>query len=189
LSAKQVANFVPFTELKLVQQRLAAKKDKTDQEWLDYVVSSLYTLNPPVRADYGEMNVFSRRNAARTGNELIWKEKNPVFLFRDYKTKSTYGPIEIGLTEPLIAVIKQWFEHLGGVPAHLLNAAYDRNALLGVISNAFKSTGKQIGVNLLRHAYIKHHFPGLVSIRAKEQLAKAMMHSREKQEHYNSLNV
>ena len=189
LSAKQVANFVPFTELKLVQQRLAAKKDKTDQEWLDYVVSSLYTLNPPVRADYGEMNVFSRRNAARTGNELIWKETNPVFLFRDYKTKSTYGPIEIGLTEPLIAVIKQWFEHLGGVPTHLLNAAYDTNALLGVISNAFKSTGKQIGVNLLRHAYIKHHFPGLVSIRAKEQLAKAMMHSREKQEHYNSLNV
>ena len=53
----------------------------------------------------------------------------------------------------------------------------------------FHTTRKTIGINLLRHAYIKHHYPELTTIKQKEDLARMMLHSKDKQEAYNSQNV
>ena len=191
LSEKQVSNFVPYEELLAVQQRLAAKEDKTDREWKNYVVASLYTLTPPVRADYGAVEIYKKASASRKGNELIWGQKGGArFIFRDYKTSKTYGEQPINVPPALHAVIEQWFGHLGRVPPYLLGfRALTPNDLLGEITDAFRSTKKSIGVNLLRHAYIKHHFPGLTTIKQKDELARVMLHSKEKQEQYNSQNV
>ena len=191
LSEKQVSNFVPYEELLAVQQRLAAKEDKTDREWKNYVVASLYTLTPPVRADYGAVEIYKKASASRKGNELIWGQKGGArFIFRDYKTSKTYGEQPINVPPALHAVIEQWFGHLGRVPPYLLGfRALTPNDLLGEITDAFRSTKKTIGVNLLRHAYIKHHFPGLTTIKQKDELARVMLHSKEKQEQYNSQNV
>ena len=191
LSEKQVSNFVPYEELLAVQQRLAAKEDKTDRVWKNYVVASLYTLTPPVRADYGAVEIYKKASASRKGNELIWGQKGGArFIFRDYKTSKTYGAVAINVPPALHAVIEQWFGHLGRVPPYLLGfRALTPNDLLGEITDAFRSTKKSIGVNLLRHAYIKHHFPGLTTIKQKDELARVMLHSKEKQEQYNSQNV
>ena len=186
LSEKQVSNFVPYEELLAVQQRLAAKEDKTDREWKNYVVASLYTLTPPVRADYGAVEIYKKASASRKGNELIWGQKGGArFIFRDYKTSKTYGEQPINVPPALHAVIEQWFGHLGRVPPYLLGfRALTPNDLLGEITDAFRSTKKSI-----RHAYIKHHFPGLTTIKQKDELARVMLHSKEKQEQYNSQNV
>ena len=190
LSEKQTSNFVPYDELLAVQHRLAAKEDKTDRDWKNLLVASLYTLNPPIRADYGSVQVFNKRRQGRTGNELIWGQKDGAyFVMRDYKTKGTYGSVEIRVSPELHAVIDAWFAHVGKIPKFLLGRAITSNDLLGEIQDAFRSTKKVIGVNLLRHAYIKHRFPGLTTIKQKEELAMMMLHSKEKQEQYNSQNV
>jgi hypothetical protein len=190
LSEKQTSNFVPYDELLAVQHRLAAKEDKTDRDWKNLLVASLYTLNPPVRADYGSVRVFNKRRQGRTGNELIWGQKDGAyFVMRDYKTKGTYGSVEIRVSPELAAVIDEWFTHVGKIPKFLLGRAITSNDLLGEIQDAFRSTKKVIGVNLLRHAYIKDRFPGLTTIKQKEELAMMMLHSKEKQEQYNSQNV
>lgn len=190
LTSKQVSNFVPFTELLAVQQRLAAKEDKTDADWKDYLIASLYTLQPPVRADYGSVRVVGKRSSKREGNELLWGLKSgDSFVFRDYKTKGTYGIVEVRVSPALHAIIEEWFAHLGKTPGTLLGRSITSNDLLGLIQHAFRSTKKTIGINLLRHAYIKHHFPGLTSIKQKEELAMKMLHSKDKQEEYNSQNV
>lgn len=190
LTEKQVSNFVPYADLLAVQQRLAAKEDKTDKDWVDYVVASLYTLQPPVRADYGEVRIVKKRNATRTGNELVWGlKKGDYFVFRDYKTKGTYGTVEVRVSPALRDVITAWFLHLGKTPSTLLGRVVTPNDLLGLVNHAFRSTKKVIGINLLRHAYIKHHFPQLTTIKQKEELALKMLHSKDKQEEYNSQNV
>jgi hypothetical protein len=190
LTPAQVENFVPYPELLAVQQRLAAKEDKTDKEWKDYLVASLYTLQPPVRADYGAVQVVGKRMASREGNQLVWGQKRGAyFIFKEYKTKSTYGVVEVRVSPALHAVIADWFTHLGKRPKWLLGRSITPNDLLAEIHHAFRSTRKDIGINLLRHAYIKHHFPGLTTIKQKEELAKMMLHSKDKQEQYNSQNV
>jgi hypothetical protein len=190
LSEKQVENFVPYEKLLEVQKRLADKENKTEKEWKNFIVASLYTLQPPVRADYGEVKVYKKRNPSRTGNELIFgQKKGAYFVFRNYKTAKTYGNVEVKVSAPLLRAIEEWFAHLGKVPKHLLGRPITDGDLLLEIQSAFHTTQKKIGINLLRHAYIKHHYPGLVSIKQKEDLAAMMLHSKEKQEQYNSQNV
>jgi len=191
LSEKQVSNFVPYERLLAAQKKLADKEDKTEVDWKDYLITSLYTLQPPVRADYANMRVMKTRGK-REGNELIWGQKGGAyFVFRDYKTAKTYGNVEVRVSPELHKVLDEYFQHLGKLPTHLLTGiAKDPASLLVAIGSAFfKKTQKHIGINLLRHAYIKHHYPLLESIAKKDTLAKMMLHSREKQEHYNSQNV
>jgi len=190
LTEKQVSNFVPYADLLKVQERLGAKEDKSDKEWRDYLIASLYTLQPPVRADYGSVQVVGKRSATREGNQLVVGQKTgSYFIWKDYKTKGDYGTVEVRVSDALSSVIASWFEHLGKRPKYLLGRAIDSNDLLGEIQHAFRSTGKTIGINLLRHAYIKHHFPALTTIAQKDKLARDMLHSRQKQEEYNSQNV
>jgi hypothetical protein len=190
LTEKQVENYVPYEKLVEVQ-KYWADKDKTDSQWKKYVIASLYTLNAPVRADYGEVRVYGREDSRRTtGNELIWRNKKPVFIFREYKTKSRYGAVTIPLSKGLTAVIGEWFAHLGEVPKYLLDDKLTPNALLGHIEDAFVSTGKKVGVDMLRHSYIQHHLPPIATNTEKrKELAGRMLHSMERQQAYYSQNV
>jgi len=190
LTEKQVENYVPYTKLREVQQYYADLPDKTDNQWMKYLLSSLYTLNAPVRADYGDMKVFGRRDARRTtGNELVWTDK-PAFIFRDYKTSATYGTVEIPVSKELRVVIADWFKHLGDVPKYLLGAAVTPGKLSTELANAFGRTGKFVGVNLLRHAYIQHHLPPIATnTKKREELAGRMLHSVDRQQAYFSQNV
>lgn len=191
LTEKQVSNYVPYEKLLAIQKKFAEKEDKTDREWKNYVVASLYTLQPPVRADYGEMTVAKKRNKNRTGNELIWKQKaGTFFLFREYKTKGTYGEIQIRVAPALVDVLEQWFAHLGKIPHYLLGKSITPNDLLGEIKDAYRHTKKDVGVNILRHSYIQHHLPEIAThIKKRETLAAQMLHSVERQQTYFSQNV
>jgi len=186
LSERQKPNFVPFPELMEVQQRLAAKQDKSDADWKDYLIASLYTLQPPVRADYGQVEIFGKRSLSRTGNELIWgqKSKPPYFVFRVYKTAKTYGAVEVKVSPAMAGVITDWFAHLGSTPKYLLGRAVEPADLLPLIKHAFRSTKKDIGVNLLRHAYITEFMKTPRTIKEREELAMKMLHDKETQEKY-----
>jgi hypothetical protein len=187
LSERQKPNFVPFPELMAVQERLAAKEEKSDTDWKDYLIASLYTLQPPVRADYGQVEVFGKRSLDRKGNELIWgqKSKPPYFVFRVYKTAKTYGAVEVKVAPALAKVITEWFAHLGDKPPkYLLGRAVEPADLLPMISHAFRSTKKEIGVNLLRHAYITEFMKTPRTIKEREELAMKMLHDKETQEKY-----
>ena len=186
LSERQKPNFVPFPELAAVQRRLRDKQDKTDADFKDYLIASLYTLQPPVRADYGQVEIFAKRSLSRTGNELIWgqKSKPPYFVFRVYKTAKTYGTVEIKVSPAMAGVITDWFAHLGSTPKYLLGRAVEPADLLPLIKHAFRSTKKDIGVNLLRHAYITEFMKTPRTIKEREELAMKMLHDKETQEKY-----
>lgn len=189
LKPKLLAKFVPFEKLMEAQKKLADNKDKTEKEWVDYVVASLYTLNPPIRNDYGDMKVSSRRSLTRTGNQLIWK-KQPVIIMQEYKTDGKNGAVELPVSKDLQEVISLWFSHLGGRPPNLLGAKYSDTQSLKLIASAFGTTGKFIGIDNLRHAYIQHHLPAIATNTEKRRiLADRMLHSVATQQNYYSQNV
>lgn len=187
LTDKQQQNFVKWEELVAVQKQLA-EQEKTLAQWKQYLVVSLYTLTAPVRADYGAMEVHTRRDKTRTENELIWNSK-PTFIFRKYKTAKGYGEVEFPVPKPLAEIIRQWFSVLGGVPTYLLgDAEMTPNAFAIYVARTFKAyTGKEVGVSLIRHAYITHVYPSLRSLAKKQELARKMLHSTDRQERYISL--
>jgi hypothetical protein len=189
LKPKLLEKFVSYDKLMEAQKKLAGNEDKTEKQWVDYVVASLYTLNPPIRNDFGDMKVFKRRDTRRKGNELIWS-KSPVIIMRDYKTNGSHGAVELPVSKPLQKVITEWFSHLGVLPSYVLGTKYNDTASLKLIASAFGTTGKFVGVDNLRHAYIQHHLPDIATNTEKRRnLADRMLHSVATQQNYFSQNI
>jgi len=189
LKPKLLEKFVSYDKLMEAQKKLADNKEKTEKQWVDYVVSSLYTLNPPIRNDFGDMKVFKRRDTRRKGNELIWN-KNPVIIMREYKTNGTHGAVELPISKPLQKVIAEWFSHLGVLPSYVLGTKYNDTASLKLIASAFGTTRKFVGIDNLRHAYIQHHLPEIATNTEKRRnLADRMLHSVATQQNYFSQNI
>jgi hypothetical protein len=189
LKPKLLEKFVPYDKLMEVQKKLADNTEKTEKQWVDYVVSSLYTLNPPIRNDFGDMKVFKRRDTRRKGNELIWS-KSPVIIMREYKTNGTHGAVELPVSKPLQKVIAEWFSHLGVLPSYVLGTKYNDTASLKLIASAFGTSGKFVGIDNLRHAYIQHHLPEIATNTEKRRnLADRMLHSVATQQNYFSQNI
>jgi hypothetical protein len=176
LSTKQEKKYIDYTKLVATQKALKGVKGFER----DYLVASLYILQMPVRADYGDMQVFKSYNKKRTGNEFIFKKK-PEFIFREYKTAKTYGEVRIPVSPAMASVITDYFKHLGHTPKYLLgDEPITPSGFAGAVERVFG-----VGVSLIRHAFITHVFPSLKTIAEKQIVATRMLHSRELQEKYN----
>lgn len=200
LSTKQVNDFVDHQVMDGLVVELINKEGKTEEEWQDLMLLALYTLNAPVRADYGSMKIHARAQVPSTkeknrykGNFMIWRKDNPVFVFQDYKTSATYGRVTIPLRRRLINVMRDYLGHFE-TPQTELFPGWDGARLSAEVINATRrrladGSGRAPGISLLRHAYIVHYWKDLETIADKEELAGRMMHSRDQQEKYRSLNV
>jgi hypothetical protein len=188
LTPEQDANYLSWKDITAVQKQLASKKDKTNTEWLEYLVVSLYTLTSPVRADYGVMKIV-KSGKDKSKFNLFVNIKKPYFIFRDYKTAERYGQVKVLAPKPLVKVITEWFEYINQIPEYLLGNTYNPIVLSNFIRRTFKKyTDKSVGINLIRHAYITEYFPTLKTIKDKKEVARRMMHSKNTQELYNLPN-
>ena len=153
LAPEQMANYLPWKKILKVQSRLKSIENKTNLEWFEYIVVSLYTLISPVHAEYSEMLVKKHyRDAKRTAKKNVFVQiEKPYFVFTDYKT---YEKVKISVPKPLVEVITQWFEYLGYVPEYLLGNKYNPVVLSNFIRDTFmKYTDKNIGITLLKYSY------------------------------------
>jgi hypothetical protein len=182
LTDKQVEQYVPYKTLLKTYKELPMGVEK--------VLAGLYTLTPPLRNNFGDMRVVNHVGSRVKGNLLAITQKKAVFVMRDYKTSGVYGDVRIPLEQKAFALIRDWFKHLGGQPEFLLGKEMSQTVVANTIESAFKSTGKKVGINILRHAYIKEHLPALENSYTKRQaLADKMLHSVDRQLKYYSQNV
>lgn len=151
-------------------------------------IAGLYVYQAPVRADYGDMLVSNNKSAGDdVGNELVMRgREDSYFMFRDYKTASTYGNVEIILEPEMWDLFGgEWFKKAYG-GEHIFAGKTSKQFSQMVLDTFEEILGvKGFGVSMLRHSYIMYMFPKLKSIRQKEELAKSMLHSRLTQETYN----
>jgi len=186
LTIRQEANFMPWKDLLAIQADYASKVRLDDfQDLRDFLIISLYTLNDPVRADYGDMKVYPwKAPKDATGNYLVWGTRVRKFVFNDYKTSSKMGKVEIPVSAPLQKVIIQWFG-LNHNMEWLMGEEKSANWLTCKVRDIMKRlTGKEVGINIFRHARITDHLGGQKSIASKKPLAMNMLHSMAVQEKY-----
>ena len=190
LTDAQKANFVTWEDIQANQKAWASEVDWAGDisTIRDFVIMSLYTLNDPVRADYGRMRVAYHKPIPvdSEDNWLVWgkTKKSRVFVFNDYKTSAVYGKVKIPVSLPLQEVLEKWFAV--DIPHDfILSGTYTPNALvkrLRVITE--RRLGKKVGINIFRHSRVTHELEGQKTILEKKPLAMNMLHSTATQEKY-----
>ena len=199
-SKKEEKNWTSMASLVKIRNNIKAglseslKKDKlTSSEFFrlqEYVVASLYTMQPPPRNDtsfvivpeskYNKLNDENLKD-----NYLVIKTRNKKFFsYGEYKTAKTYGIKKFDVNPELNSVINLWlkFNKTGYL---LLNNRMKRissNSITKLLNRVFAATGKQIGSTMIRHIYLTERYKPESLEKAKD--SDAMMHSIAQQSTY-----
>ena len=159
-------------------------------EFQDQLILSLYTLQAPVRLDYGDMRVVATEPEKPSGNYLVALPE-PYFLFTEYKTAVKYGAVRIKVSPPLLKVIKEWrdllpdndFLLVGPKGAPLGEIALGRR----IIDLFTRMTGKAVGISMLRQSFVSHSRKAEAPLATQTALADSMMHSNSMSQLYRRL--
>ena len=197
---KQAKNWVSMAELTDIVDSLHADiisknlyqlahwdKQQTDL-FQKYLVGSLYTKLPPVRLDYANMKIISKKEYDKLKDKkdnylVIDNMKKKQFVFNDYKTFSKYGSKIIIVPDEINAILNVWLFHnkTGFLLLDNNNKLMSRVTLSRYLNKIFSPTGKQISVTMLRHIFLSNEFPAQYAKMAS--LADQMGHSVATQQH------
>jgi len=175
-------------------------KDKLTPKEFDmiqkYVAGFLYIgdpENPPMRGDFHDMKIICEKGYSELSEEELKKNyvvkvnaRKKFFSLGDYKTSGKYGLKKIAIGRDLNNVLNKWFKIVDKYGYILVNnrkKPMTANGLSKFMNRVFENTGKKIGLNLIRHIYITHHFPP--QLEKKQEIASKMMHSTNEQSLYS----
>ena len=187
-----------YDNLKKLGYKVASAPEKPNFELVKkYLVSALYTYNPPRRLEYAEMERITHNNYIKLNRDIreannyivsVNKRKKKYFSFSKVKSKDPNEPVIIvNIGKELNEAINIWYHITPGVPSFLVNSELEpmsKNTLSKFLTyKVFKATGKQLSTNMLRHIYLSTVYAGDKGITFKEELAKKMNHSVHTMEH------
>ena len=198
-SDSQNKNWVSLKELKKVhnfykneiKEKNILEKETLNNKQFDlvqkYVVSGLYTLQPPIRLDYGRMKIIKDRKDDNEKDNflLVLSRNNKEFIFNDFKNKKSIGTQKFKLNTPLNTLINIWLKY-NKSENFLVNSKKElmsENTLSKYIVKVFDPSGKHITLNLLRHIFISENVD-LEKIKKEKETAEKMMHSSDMQKDY-----
>ena len=156
------------------------------------LVAALYTLQPPVRLDYFDMQIVDKKFKRDDSKNylVVYNRDKKVFVFGEYKTKTTFGIVEIPVAKPLNNVINKFLK-LNQDRKYLLEGAsgvpLTRNALGKTITRVFEPSGKKITLNQIRHI-VASESVDIKAIDEAKTLAGNMLHSSGQQMEYAKLD-
>ncbi len=207
-SETQNKNWVPLPDLQkelnrqgkeITRLRLWTKEKLTPKEFdqiQKYVAGFLYIgdpENPPMRADFHDMQIICIKDYEKLTEEELKKNyivkvnaRKKFFSLGDYKTSGKYGLKKIQVSKAVNNLLNKWFKIVNDHGYILVNnrkGPMSANGLSKFINRVFEKTGKKIGINGLRHAYITHHFPP--QLKEKQEVADKMGHSVREQSLYS----
>lgn len=169
---RQEKHQVEWTEIGKVRDKLPMGSAK--------MLLAMYTLINPERADYFSCKLYrdGTPSADYKGNYILVKEQRLVL--QDYKTKKTYGQIEIPLPEDLMVILKAYLES-GIVKDYLfeneLGNPFTRQGFSTWANRKLKTAfSRPTTLTAIRHAFasqIDFNRP----IKELNEIAKSMGHS------------
>lgn len=203
-SERQSENWVSLDKLnkilKQIRNELNSKgifeKDTLTNKQFDllqqWVVGSLYLLQPPLRNDY-IMKVISKKEYDDLTEEEKKKQnylvnispKKKMFSIGEYKTAGLYGTKTFPVSRKLNSVLNIWlkFNKTGNLLVNSKKEPITPNSLTKLLNKTFEDTGKKISSTMIRHIYISEKFPP--QLEEKQQIANQMGHSVKQQELYS----
>jgi hypothetical protein len=156
---------------------------------LDYVILSLYTLQPPRRNEFYNMKIVNTLDKIKDDeNYLLWGAKKKMFIFQDYKTAKKYGKEIVPINKDLQDVISLYLKNrkhiaLEGNDYFLVkygNLEFEHsNDITRTLNRILK---KNVGASMLRHIYLSEKYGKIIQEMEKD--ASMMAHSTEMQKEY-----
>jgi hypothetical protein len=173
---KQEDNFVSWDNIMDFRKQYYDEMSVTERMLL-----SLYTLIPPVRADYTPMKIVKTKpKKFEDGTNYLVFNARPYFIFHAYKTHYKYGDKVIKIPPPLKREIAKYLIAMPG-QTYLFEAngeAWTAARLAVEVRKIFqKYHSMDTGINMLRHAYDTKFYEGHKSLAEMNKLSSAMMHS------------
>ena len=181
-------------ELDLKNSLKKSELSKKEMDLLQkYVVGNLYigdSSNPPLRLDYGNMDIITKKEYNKLSEEQKTKKnylvigKNKQFSIGEYKTSKSYGTKMIPVGSKLNKILNIWLRYNKG-HSLLVNSngkSMNSNALTKYLIKTFAPTGKQVSASLLRHIYLTEELKPVQDI--KEKISENMLHSVSQQSDY-----
>jgi len=186
---KQEEKFVKWEDI--LDFRDQYKAQLTEEE---YFLLCLYTMMPPVRADFTPMKIVPKKpRVLEDGmNYIIVRPKSIDLLFHSYKTHSVYGDLLRKMPKPLERVTRQWlethpdqtylFQDEKGQP-------WQAQRLGATVRRPFQRIhGMDTGISMLRHAYASHMYAGMPALKDLRKISESMMHSVTTSQTYRFLD-
>jgi hypothetical protein len=192
LSEKEAANYIEWATIQGVYGRLVNHVGSRPKgeigEWQDFVIVALYVLQPPIRADYGNMRVFLELSEVPTNfrdNYFVLYPDAKFVLWR-YKNAGRGGVAakadEHAVEGELLEVLEEWLCK-NKTPWLLISRIgsgwrpMTENALSSRVRSIFRKwTGRAASINTLRHAYVSFLREGGAGANEKRTAAQQMMH-------------
>lgn len=194
LTEKEEKTFIDWDTILETRNKMEESLDITKySDFMDFVIISLYTYNPPTRADYANMKVFIFDEDVPSDykdNYCVIDSDNPRFVFWKYKTATGKEPAINEMPDKLVDILFKWLEinpseYLLSSKKGYIYTPMTENTLCMRIKNIFKRwTGKAASINTLRHAFISYNSRNDQIIREKEENARKMMHSSSMADKY-----
>ena len=206
MNEKESKNYIPWTDI----------VKYNDPEWTDEgkLLFKLYTAIPPRRIkDYSLMKYVKGKSVPvvkemdKDCNYIVLNNnKNPIALvFNNYKTKKVYGQFIVDLTLPdgkphfryseIKKAIKQAYKSTNARSGELVfpsaNGRIIRDFTRTWLYYLFRGTGKQIGVNDLRHSFLTylHRANSEMSDNTIRKFASYMGHSSQMSRSYRRIDA
>lgn len=199
-SQTEEENWIPYSKVQQLQKRYKEITSKFDfsanftyhqkQQYQKYLVLSLYTYIPPLRGEeYTNAIIVSVSSPklydclTKATKKNIMDIKHHKFVSAFYKTSSTYGTRIIDVPNPLVKIVRTWFQITGNQNLLLnlqTNQPFTQQAFTAFLNRIFEPN--RISTSMLRKIYISNKLKTLRDPAKRKKLAHIMGHSLETQE-------
>ena len=165
---------------KLTLQNLVNKRDNNDIDIINRLLLAIYTIIPPVRADYYATHIIKDGEIPETDNYIILKNKYAELVIRKYKTSRKHGEIRHPrLPDELYNLIVKSLEKYPRKYLFEKNGKpYTPNGFCKWSSTTLeKLFNVEITLTMIRHIYISSLDLSKMTVEEKKNIGKLMGHT------------
>jgi len=173
---------------KLTFQDIVKKRDELEKGSISKLLLAFYTYLPPVRADYGSVEIVHAEEETTSPNYIrILDESHAICILTEFKTAKRYKKIENTLPEPLLqqlqtSLLKQPRTHLF---VNQNDKPFTRNAFTvwtkRILSKLFNT---QLTLVIVRHLFLSSLNYDSLTVEEIVELGNKMGHSIQMQRGY-----
>ena len=172
-----------WTTMEVLYMALQEMPTDTPMEKKRRLIAALYTLQPPARNNYGEMELIEQGEPLEEDvNYLIMKDEKPYeFFFQDFKNVKSRGFVTVPLDKDMFTELEAYLN--GRTTGYLFDGSLSKTQVSSYLAIAFKPTGKKITINLIRHI-VASNAVDITKREMQSTLAAGMMHGSATQVTY-----
>lgn len=181
LSDRQKKNYIAWADVMQVRDELMKLKNNTKWDYENYLIVCFNTYMPPMRRDMPSLKIIRGDDVPVDDLNYLQIKKNEInVIMRDYKTSKKYGEMKLKVPDDLENIIRGYLKQYES--QYLLMNSRGQRMSKGVYSARIRKifnqyTGRNVGQNGLRSAYLSHLYGGLLPLVELNEIHRVMMNS------------